>query len=201
MRNKFITFEGGEGSGKTTQVKMLQEYFTLKGIESVLTREPGGTKVSEDIRDIFINSNDLDVKTELLLNMSARSEHIDKLILPAISDNKIVICDRFIDSTYVYQGVLGGFGGERVFELHDKLFEFFMPDLTFFMDIHPEECLNRISSRVEEGNRFDNKGLEYHIRIYNAFKELAVKYPDRIKVIDASADAIKVHNTILEYLL
>ena len=200
MQNKFITFEGGEGSGKTTQVKMLQEYLVSKGIESILTREPGGTKVSENIRDIFINNYDLDVKTELLLNMSARSEHIDKLIFPAISNNKIVICDRFIDSTYVYQGVLGGFNGEEVFELHNKLFDFFMPDLTFFMDIHPKECLNRLSSRVENSNRFDNKGLEYHIRIYDAFKELAAKYPDRIKSIDASGDSEKIHNMILEYL-
>jgi dTMP kinase len=200
MKPKFITFEGAEFSGKSTQSRMLHEYFMNSGIKAILTREPGGTSFGEIIREIFINSQNLTSTTELLLNMSARSEHISKVIIPAINVGINVICDRFIDSTCAYQGVEGEIGVEKVLALHQMLFNNLMPDITFFLDIHPEEALTRAKLRKEEINRFDNKNIEFHIAIYKAFKKIAMDNPDRIVVIDGTMNVYDIHNHIINSL-
>ena len=200
MKTKFITFEGTELSGKSTQSRMLHEYFINSGTKAILTREPGGTSFGEIIREIFIKSSNLTTETELLLNMSARSEHIDKVIIPAINVGINVICDRFLDSTAAYQGIVGKIGIDRVLELHKMFFKDLMPEVTFFLDIHPKEALERIKYRDEPTNRFDNQNIEYHIEIYNAFKEIATKNRDRIVTIDGTMRKEDIHHEILNFL-
>ena len=199
MKFKFITFEGAEFSGKTTQSKMLKQYFVDSGVDSILTREPGGTLVGESIRDIFLHSNDLSVTTELLLAMAARSEHIDKVIIRNL-DSKMIICDRFLDSTLVYQGMAGGLATETILLLHELLFKNLMPDISFFLDIHPKIAMDRLCVRGGEISRFDLRPIEYHIQIYEAFLRLARAMPDRLIVIDANQAVEKIHSDILGYL-
>lgn len=185
-RNKalFITFEGGEGCGKTTQSKKLYNILIDKGFQTIWTREIGGTQKAELIRDIMV-TQELNVRTELLLAMAARSEHIDNLIKPALSNKKIVICDRFVDSTAAYQG--SGIGYDIVYKLHQEIFGDFMPDLTFFLDIDPEKALLRAKSRGDS-NKFEHMPLQFHKQIYQSFLKIAEDFPDRVITIDATKE-------------
>lgn len=177
---KFITFEGCEGSGKTTQSKLLFEYLKSSGMDCIWTREIGGTETAEKIREIIIR-NDMDPMTELLLIMAARKEHIDKVILPALAKNITVICDRFIDSSICYQGLY--IGADKVLALHRDVFGEFMPDLTFFIDVETEEGLRRASIRGGN-NKFEEKDISEHRRIKEGFVELTQMFPQRIMRID-----------------
>jgi dTMP kinase len=198
--SKFITFEGAEFSGKSTQSRMLHEHFINSGIKAILTREPGGTSFGEIVRELFIKSENLASETELMLNMAARSEHINKVIVPAMNVGINIICDRFIDSTAVYQGIVGGLGVEKILDFHNKLFNNIMPNLTFFLDIEPEVALMRRVSRGEEVNRFDSQNLKYHTAIYKGFQEVARSYPDRVISIDGDLPVEEIHNLIIGHL-
>lgn len=189
---KFITFEGGEGSGKTTQSRMLYEYLKNKGLPVLWTREIGGTKEAELIRDIIL-TNDLLEMTELLLIMAARLEHIEKVIKPALIEGKWVICDRFIDSTCCYQESVGI---ETVLRLHNEIFKNFMPDLTFFVNLPPDVALARAIARGDS-NKFESKPLVFHKAVYESFKRLALKFPERIQEIDGSGEAKDVLGSII----
>lgn len=184
---KFITFEGGEGSGKSTQSKKLYEYLVSCGIKAIHTREVGGTKESEKIRELLIHDN-LNPVSELMLVMAARFEHINKVIAPALKDNCWVVCDRFIDSTACYQSTKT-VTPEDIYKLHNKLMKpsgsskALMPDITFFMDLPPEIGLKR-SIATNDTNKFEEKDLKFHLEIYQKFKELCKKYSERIKAID-----------------
>jgi dTMP kinase len=195
--SKFITLEGTEFSGKSTQSKMLHKYFVNSGVKAISTREPGGTSFGEVLRELFIKSENLASETELMLNMAARSEHINKVIIPAMNVGINVICDRFIDSTCVYQGIVGNLGIEKVLDFHSKLFNNILPDITFFLDIPPEIALERKFTRKEEANRFDDQNLEYHNAIYKGFKAMAKANPDRIISIDATLSIQEIHNNIV----
>ncbi len=195
MAPKFITFEGGEGSGKTTQSKRLFEYLKSQNIKCIWTREPGGTPIAEKIREIIIH-NEADHMTELLLIMAARKEHLDKVILPALNDGVTVICDRFIDSTLCYQGFY--VGHEKVLELNKLCVGDIYPDLTFFIDVPVAEGLKRAGSRGEN-NKFEDKDISEHERIRGCFLDLVKTFPKRIVLIDGMQSEGVVSEDVLKY--
>lgn len=195
----FITFEGGEGSGKTTAIKKVAERLEHNGYQVVLTREPGGPKISEDIRNIILDKNNIvmDKRTEALLYAASRRQHLVETIWPNIKEGKIVICDRYLDSSLAYQGGARNIGIDEVLNINMFATEGTWPDLTFLFDLDPVIGLNRISANKErEVNRLDQEKLTFHINVRKAFNELAKKYPQRIVIIDAS----KTSNEIVEQI-
>lgn len=189
---KFITFEGCEGSGKTTQSKKLYESLKSKGIDTIWTREIGGTEISEKIRDLIL-FNQMDQMTELLLIMAARSEHLKKLIKPSLENNITVICDRFIDSTLAYQGSILGI--DKVLKINDQALDNIMPDITFFVDMPVEIGLQRALIRGDN-NKYEDKALSEHQKIYNNFQEVIKLFPDRIVKINGNQEINKVSEEI-----
>ncbi|HJD65347.1 MAG TPA: dTMP kinase [Rickettsia endosymbiont of Diachasma alloeum] len=195
----FITFEGGEGIGKSTQCQMLYEHLKSQNIPVILTREIGGTNVAEKMREILVHT-DLLPMSELLQAMAARYDHMVKKIIPALQAGNIVICDRFIDSTACYQGLELENGIELVYNLHKDLMPPFMPDITFFIDVESSIAIERVNSR-NMSNKFDVRGLDFYNKIYDCFKELSKKFPERIVTIKASdLDPEQVHELIKKYL-
>lgn len=198
--NKFITFEGIEGSGKSTQSKKLHEFLLSQKIDSILTREPGGSKASERIREILLADDleKLEGKTELLLNFAARSEHIAKLIKPALLQNKSVICDRFFDSTFAYQGSAFNLGFEIVQKVKDIAIGDFKPDITFLIDLPVKEAFARIGTR-SSNNRYEQMGLDFHQRVREGFLKLNEEN-DRIVLIDGSQNPDEIFSQIINIL-
>ncbi|WP_341794934.1 dTMP kinase [Rickettsia endosymbiont of Rhinocyllus conicus] len=195
----FITFEGGEGIGKSTQCQMLYEYLKSQNIPVILTREVGGTSVAEKMREILVHT-DLLPMSELLQAMAARYDHMVKKIIPALQAGKIVICDRFIDSTACYQGLELENGIELVYNLHKDLMPPLMPDITFFIDVESSIAIERVNSR-NMSNKFDVRGLDFYNKIYDCFKGLSKKFPERIVTIKASdLDPTQVHKLIKKHL-
>lgn len=195
----FITIEGGEGIGKSTQCQMLYEYLKSQNIPVILTREIGGTNVAEKMREILVHT-DLLPMSELLQAMAARYDHMVKKIIPALQAGNIVICDRFIDSTACYQGLELENGIELVYNLHKDLMPPLMPDITFFIDVESSIAIERVNSR-NMSNKFDVRGLDFYNKIYDCFKELSKKFPERIVTIKASdLDPEQVHELIKKYL-
>ncbi len=200
----FITLEGPEGSGKTTAIKVVYEKLKELGKEVVLTREPGGVNVSEKIREIILDpkNTEMTAKTEALLYAAARSQHLSQVIIPAIDAGKLVICDRFIDSSLAYQGVGRNLGFEGVYVINKFAIGDYMPDLTIFFDINPEEGINRIHKNADrKKDRLDLEGLKFHQDVYDGYKKLCKKYKKRIKVIDASKTPEEVANDVLEIII
>ncbi len=185
-KNLFITFEGIEGSGKSTLSRKLQEFFLKNKIDVVLTREPGGCEISEQIRKILLDEkfNNIQAMTEILLNFSARLEHVEQLIKPALKQGKMVICDRFFDSTYAYQGSAQGVDFSIIHAIQKITLNDFQPDLTFLIDIDVNQAFARINSRADN-NRYEKLGLEFHQKVRSGFLKLADKN-SRIKIIDGS---------------
>ena len=201
---KFITFEGGEGSGKSTQSKKLYEYLLSKGIKVIHTREVGGTKEAEEIRNLLIHQHLYHV-SELMLVMAARYEHINKLIVPALRDGYTVICDRFVDSTACYQAG-DNLTIEDIFDLHNKLMRasddhrVVMPDVTFFMDLEPQIGIKR-SFQTGDVNKFEDKNMNFHQAVYERFKLIASMYIDRIKTINCRNKEIEnIHQEVLSLI-
>ena len=193
MAGVFITLEGGEGSGKSTQAQLLKSWFAeaFPGREILVTREPGGTEQAEEIRAILVNgaTDKLSVQAEALLMIAARTEHVQKIIQPALRRDAIVICDRFSDSTLVYQGLAHDKDITLLRSIHQFGFGDLRPDLTFVLDLPPEQGLKRAEARVQAQNtesRFEEKGLAFHSRVRDGFIELAAQELDRIVIIDAS---------------
>ncbi|MCI1245400.1 MAG: dTMP kinase [Bacilli bacterium] len=185
----FITMEGGEGSGKSTAIKEIVAELRKEGHEVVLTREPGGTPISEEIRDIILDKKNtaMDPKTEALLYAASRRQHIVEKILPALKAGKIVICDRYLDSSLAYQGGARGIGIDKVYEMNQFATEGLLPDLTILFDIEPKEGLKRIADNAgREVNRLDIERLPFHEKVRASFRKLAKRFPDRYVVIDAS---------------
>lgn len=195
----FITFEGGEGIGKSTQCQMLYEYLKSQNIPVILTREVGGTNVAEKMREILVHT-DLLPMSELLQAMAARYDHMVKKIIPALQAGNIVICDRFIDSTACYQGLELENGIELVYNLHKDLMPPLMPDITFFIDVESSIAIERVNSR-NMSNKFDVRGLDFYNKIYDCFKELSEKFHERIVTIKASdLNPEQVHKLIKKHL-
>ncbi len=196
--SKFITFEGVEGSGKSTQCKALYEFLREKNIEAILTREPGGTKAGEEIRKILIDEKieKLEAESEILLNFAARKEHVEKLIKPALQEGKIVICDRFFDSTYAYQGDAFGINYNEIDKIKNFTIGNFAPDITFLIDVPVELAFSRIQGR-EGNNRYEKLGLDFHQKVREGFLELAKKN-SRIKVIDGTKTPEEILRNIVK---
>ncbi len=196
----FITLEGGEGAGKSTQVRLLAAAFSAAGLGLCTTREPGGSPGGEAIRGLVVNgaADKWHPVTESLLFMTARYDHLEAKINPALARGEWVLCDRFYDSTYVYQGVAKAVGTAWLDQLYAHLFGNQAPDLTLLLDLPPSVGLARTASRgnVDE-SRFESMGLEYHEQLRAGFHALATKYPERIHSIDATQSASHVHAAIV----
>lgn len=178
MRGKFVTVEGCEGSGKSTQLKMLAEYLTSAGIDFIMTREPGGSEISEDIRKIILNGKYKQMcdECEALLYAAARVQHIKEVIEPALESGKLVICDRYVDSSFAYQGYARELGEQYIAEINNIALERFSPDLTLFLDISPRDAFLR-KHGADEGDRIESMGIEFHEKVYAGYRALLQKYP------------------------
>lgn len=201
MSGLFITLEGIDGSGKTTQIEKLKDYFCQKGFSVVCTREPGGTKISEKIRNIIIDAEnkEMDNMTEALLYASARAQLTSQVIIPALKDGNVVICDRFVDSSLVYQGIARGIGIDTVLKINKFATCGVMPDITFFLRLNPNIAILR---KKEQGelDRIESEKFYFHKRVYDAYVSLAKRYPERIKTVDASKDIDDIFSRMVYFL-
>lgn len=200
----FITLEGPEGSGKTTAVEAAVKKLEELGYSIIRTREPGGTPISEEIRNVILDKKNtmMDARTEALLYAASRRQHLVEKVWPAIKEGKIVICDRFLDSSLAYQGGARGLGIDDVLNVNLFATENTWPDLTLLFDITPEEGLKRIASNSNrEVNRLDLEKLEFHHKVRDSFLLLAKRYPERFVIIDASKSRDEVANDTLNAIL
>lgn len=197
----FITLEGVEGAGKSTLMTYIAELFGTKGMEIVQTREPGGTKTGEQIRNILLDSKNVGVTddTELLLMFAARSQHIDEVIKPALADGKIVICDRFTDASYAYQGGGRGIDSSRIQLLEDWVQQGLKPNLTLLFDLDVETGLRRASKR-SEADRFEQEQLSFFEKIRTCYLQRAKQEPERFRIIDAAQSFDNVKQQIQDLL-
>ena len=203
MAGLFITLEGPEGSGKTTIAKNVTEILKTKGYDVVVTREPGGIDIAEQIRNVILKKENtaMDSKTEALLYAASRRQHLVEKVLPALKENKIVLCDRFVDSSLVYHGVGRGIGIDKVYEMNLFAIEDVMPDLTIFFDIKPEDGLARIhKDENREVNRLDLEALDFHQKVYDGYIQILHKYPERISRVDASKSIEEVTNAVMDLI-
>lgn len=199
----FITFEGPEGSGKTTIANKIYEILKEKKLDIILTREPGGSHIAEQIRKILLkrNNTEMDKLTEALLFAASRRQHLVEKVLPALKENKIVLCDRFLDSSLAYQGYARDIGIEKVMNINLFATEGMLPDLTIYFDIDSKLGLERIDANPDrEVNRLDLERFEFHKKVRNGYLELLKLYPNRIKRIDASKSIEEVTNDVLNIL-
>jgi dTMP kinase len=196
LNGRFITFEGGEGSGKTTQARQLADRIRLRGNEVVLTREPGGSPGAEAIRHLLLAgiAKPLGAEAETMLFAAARDDHVSTLIRPALERGAWVVCDRFIDSTRVYQGALGNVDQRLIRALERLVVGDLIPVLTIILDVPPEIGLTRAYGRGEGADRFEAEHFEYHRLLREAYREIAEQEPERCVVLDGSAspDALAV---------
>lgn len=203
----FFSLEGCEGSGKSTIAKLLAEALTKKGFRAVLTREPGGIEIAEQIRNVILDRKNInmDAKTEALLYAAARRQHLVEKIIPELEKGSIVLCDRYIDSSLTYQGYARGLGIEEVLTINKFAIEDYMPDLTIYLDVSPEVGLARINKdKDREVNRLDVESLQFHTKVQEGYHILLKRYPDRITMIDAQNDIDivyrEVSNKILQFI-
>lgn len=194
----FITLEGGEGSGKSTLIQALKEYFLSQGEEVLITREPGGSSLGAEIRRLLLEkrATGVDPMAELLLFLAERAQHVSELILPALKSGKVVLCDRFSDSTIAYQGHARGLGVEKTTQLCRIAEQGATPTLTFLLDIDPQEGLRRASktTKAEKDDRMEAELLEFHEKVRAGFLDLSTQFKDRIHIIDASQSKEAVFN-------
>lgn len=200
----FVTFEGGEGSGKSSCLAKVAKDLQNAGYEVVITREPGGTPISEQIRSVILDkaNTDMDPMTEALLYAASRRQHLVQKILPALHQGKIVLCDRYLDSSLAYQGGARGLGIEKILALNQYAIDGQYPDLTLFFDLEPEVGLERIEENSSrEVNRLDLEKLSFHHKVRDSFLKLIEMFPDRYVKIDASKSREEVENSALEQII
>jgi dTMP kinase len=195
---RFITLEGGDGSGKSTQVKRLVAALKKRDIAVIGTREPGGSPGAEEIRNLVVNGapGRWDVMTETLLMFAARSDHVARTIKPALAAKKWVICDRFTDSTYAHQGAGGGLARETIRRMETLVLQDFRPDLTFILDLPVEVGMARTQGREHDESRFEKFGVEFHERLRQSFLAIGRRDHERCVVVDAAADGDAVAEAI-----
>lgn len=185
----FITMEGPEGAGKTTILEMLYKHYKEKGIKIVKTREPGGIRIAERIREIILNPEhtEMDGRTEALLYAAARRQHLVEKVIPALEEGNIVLSDRFIDSSLAYQGFARGIGIDEIWKINEFAISSVMPDLTLYFDLDPETGLARINKSTDrEINRLDLEQLDFHKRVQEGYYKVIEKFPDRLYKLEAS---------------
>ena len=194
----FITMEGPDGSGKSTQIELLKQYLGKEGFNVLITREPGGTAISEAIREIILNKDftEMSPVTEMLLYASARAQLIHEVVGPALEKGQAVISDRFVDSSLVYQGIARGLGVEKVYEVNKNAIGKYMPDVTFLLDLPAEEGIKRKKGQ-KELDRMEMEGIEFHMKVAQGYRDMADRFPDRIKVVDATQPIQDISNLII----
>ncbi len=199
MRGIFISMEGPDGSGKSTQLELLKKYLSDKGYEIIITREPGGTRISEAVREIILNKEytEMSYMTEALLYASARAQLVSEVIKPAIDGGKAVISDRFVDSSAVYQGMARGLGVENVYKMNEFAIQGVMPDLTIHLDLPAKVGISRKKDQ-KELDRMELEALDFHEKVAEGYRKLAELAPDRIYTIDATLPIDDIHGLIIE---
>lgn len=196
----FITFEGCEGVGKSTQLKYLKEYLETTGQDAVFTREPGGTELAEKIRGLILQEN-MSAECEALLFAAARAEHIDNFILPALAAGKIVVCDRYLHSSVAYQGFARKLGRNEVFSYNRYALEKCMPDAVVFIDMNPLESWRRKKGKTVENDRMEAENDEFHLAVYEGFKALAAtdeRFVTVVPDVDKEVTAKRIRNKLIE---
>jgi dTMP kinase len=186
----FITAEGCEGAGKSTVISLTQDYLTALGYDVITSREPGGIEIAEQIRSVILDKHNtmMDSRTEALLYAAARRQHLVEKIIPALNEGKVVICDRFIDSSLAYQGYARGLGIDEVFSINRFAIDQVMPDLTLYLDVDPETGLSRIHAHSgREINRLDLEALSFHQQVREGYLKLVERFPERIVSINANS--------------
>lgn len=197
-KGMFITFEGADGCGKTTQIRLLDEYLRSKGFKTLLTREPGSKGLGEKLREILLNyEGEVSSVAESFLFLADRAQHVDCIIKPALKEGVIVLCDRHTDSTVAYQGYGRGLNLQNIRKLNLLATSGLKPDLTFVFDVDIETSLSRVGG---EKDRMESAGIEFFQRVRNGFLEIAKEEPERVKVIDASDSIESIHKKVLEYV-
>ena len=201
FEGKFITFEGTEGVGKTTQIQLLEKYLKTKNIKCIITREPGGTPLGEKIRQLLLSKaeENMDKLTELLLMFSARAQHLQEIIYPALKDNVWVICDRFTDASYAYQGGGRGISYPRIRMVENAVQDGFKPDLTILMSGNVESGMRRVTKRGEK-DRFEMEDIEFFERVRENYLKLAKTEPQRFGFVDADQTIDKVALSIQQHM-
>ena len=201
MRGLFISIEGPDGSGKSTQIENIKKFFEDKNIEIVFTREPGGTAIGERIREIILDHSfkEMDPMTEAMLYAASRAQHVAQVIGPALEAGKVVVCDRFVDSSLAYQG-FGRELGDAVEVINSYAIGPYMPDVTFLMKLDPNEGKHRIQENRDTQDRLEHEKLAFHRKVYKGYLELEKRYPDRILGIDASRGIEEIRDEIYKKL-
>ena len=198
----FITLEGGECSGKTTIINEIIKKFDELNISYITTREPGGIRIAEDIRKIIldVNNTEMTKECEALLYAASRMQHLSQKVIPAINEGKVVLCDRFLDSSLVYQGYARGIGIDKILKINSFALDY-LPGLTLFIDVTPEVALKRLAGRSGKVDRLDLEGKKFHEDVYNGYLEIAKMYPDRIKRVDGNQELDKVVSDCIKIVL
>lgn len=201
MKGKFITFEGCEGVGKSRQIKMLERYLSDNNIKYFLTREPGGTNVSEQIRSVILDGRNTTMtdECEALLYAAARVQLLKEEIAPRLEKGELVLCDRYVDSSLAYQGYARGLGVQFVEKINDYAIKNFIPDYTVFLNLPPEQAFKR-KGGVDKTDRLELSGMEFHNKVYQGYLDLARLNPERFIVIDASGEREETHEKIISAL-
>lgn len=201
MKGKFITFEGCEGVGKSTQIEMLKKYFEDNNVDALFLREPGGNAISEKIRNIILDKNNVDItdECEALLYCASRAQLIGQVIKPALEAGKLVVCDRFNDSTFAYQGVARGLGVDYIAKLNEVTLNGIVPDVTFFLDLEPQLAFKR-KGGADADDRLELLDIDFHNRVYEGYKLAAKLYSYRIYSIDCSVTPNQVNAIVIEVL-
>jgi len=202
MSGTFITFEGGEGAGKTTVLQRVEKKLIAQGFDILVTREPGGIPIAEQIRNIILDTKnvEMDNRTEALLYAAARRQHFIDKVIPALRAGKIVLCDRFIDSSLAYQGYARNIGIDEVFHINRFAIDTYMPTLTLYFQCRPEVGLKRIQLNNREQNRLDLETISFHQKVYEGYEILLRRFPERIKKIDAERTIDEVTESTLYYI-
>lgn len=202
MKGKFITFEGIDGSGKSTQLGMLAANLSARGIDVITTREPGGTHLGRALRAAFLETTETVAPMAEMLSFAAdRAQHVEFLIKPALAEDRVVISDRYADATFAYQGAGRGFPEDKVLEVIELATDGLKPDLTLFFDISVDEAIRRMEARDEnhtKKNRMDEETSEFYNRVRDAYLGIAKREPERFKVIDASGSIEEIHERVVE---
>ena len=200
-RGKFITYEGCDGCGKSTQLRLLSEYLTKHGIPHFFTREPGGGKISEAIREILLSGKNMEMtdECEALLYAASRVQHLKDRVEPALAEGKLVICDRYVDSSLAYQAYARGLGLDFVRKINAYALEKYLPDVTVFIDLTPEAAFSR-KHGADQNDRLELAGMEFHKRVYEGYKAVAAAEPNRVACVNGMQTPEEIFNDVLKIL-
>lgn len=201
MKGKFITFEGCDGCGKSTQLRLLSEYLTANAVPHVFTREPGGSKIAEAIREILLSGKNAEMtdECEALLYAAARVQHLHDKVAPALAEGKLVICDRYVDSSLAYQAYARGLGEEFVRQINAYALEKYLPDATVFIDLTPADAFKR-KHGADENDRLEQAGMAFHERVYEGFDRLANTESERFIRIDGKQTPKEIFEQVIAAL-